>query len=269
MSSKKTIMNLALIVFINSLAGVSTLVAQDQWHWPEKSKNLKVLPKNTSADQLQDVMHGFTRGLGVRCSYCHKGDPEQPFTKWDFASDEIPKKDAARVMMRMVGDIHKDLEKLDHDDDHDHAHEHDRDHGDMNEKNESGVTCYTCHHGRPHPRTLEAELAIKYERGGVDQALTTYQSLKKAYYGRGVFDFGEESLNNFGYKILQAGKTDDAIKILQANADLFPESGNVWDSLAEAYMKSGDKKSARQYYEKSLALDPRNQHAQEMLKQLD
>ena len=52
------------------------------------------------------------------------------------------------------------------------------------------------------------------------------------------------------------------------NSDTFPESANVWDSLAEAYMKSGDSKNAQLNYEKALTIDPSNQNAKEMLKKL-
>jgi len=52
------------------------------------------------------------------------------------------------------------------------------------------------------------------------------------------------------------------------NAEAFPGSGNVWDSLAEAYMKSGDLKKAQETYEKVLVLDPANENAKEMLKKI-
>ncbi len=48
----------------------------------------------------------------------------------------------------------------------------------------------------------------------------------------------------------------------------YPQSGNVYDSLGEAYMKGGQKKLAIQNYEKSLHLDPKNQNAVEMIKKL-
>ena len=56
------------------LAGFSSLPvrAQDTWTWPEKPKNLQVLPKDWPGSRLRPVMVGFTRALGVRCSYCHK-----------------------------------------------------------------------------------------------------------------------------------------------------------------------------------------------------
>jgi cytochrome c-type biogenesis protein CcmH/NrfG len=59
-----------------------------------------------------------------------------------------------------------------------------------------------------------------------------------------------------------------AIQVFKLNADTFPESANVWDSLAEAYMKSGDPKNAQLNYEKALTIDPTNQNAKEMLNKL-
>ena len=52
------------------------------------------------------------------------------------------------------------------------------------------------------------------------------------------------------------------------NADLFPTSSNVWDSLGEAYLKSGDAHKAAECYSKSLALDPNNSNAKESLRKL-
>jgi cytochrome c-type biogenesis protein CcmH/NrfG len=49
---------------------------------------------------------------------------------------------------------------------------------------------------------------------------------------------------------------------------LHPESWNVYDSLAEAYMNSGEKTLAIQNYQKSLELNPKNNNAAAMLKKL-
>jgi cytochrome c-type biogenesis protein CcmH/NrfG len=48
----------------------------------------------------------------------------------------------------------------------------------------------------------------------------------------------------------------------------YPESFNVYDSLAEAYMVNGDKALAITNYEKSLELNPDNQNAVEQLETL-
>jgi cytochrome c-type biogenesis protein CcmH/NrfG len=54
--------------------------------------------------------------------------------------------------------------------------------------------------------------------------------------------------------------------------DLFPESANAWDSLAEAYLKAGDKTKALEFYNKALKIDPNGEtgkHASEMIKEIN
>ena len=48
-----------------------------------------------------------------------------------------------------------------------------------------------------------------------------------------------------------------------------PKSANTYDSLGEAYMKSGDKEMAIASYKKSLKLNPGNNNAVDMLKKLN
>lgn len=80
---------------------------------PTKLQNLKVFPKDIAVRALIDTMAGFTRALGVRCTYCHVGEEGQPLSTFDFASDEKPTKTKAREMLRMVGAINTDyLTKL-------------------------------------------------------------------------------------------------------------------------------------------------------------
>ena len=107
----------------------------------------------------------------------------------------------------------------------------------------------------------------QFRAKGVPAALDRYADLKKKYYGRDSYDFSEGSLNAFGYLVLEKDPAG-AIPVFQLNAATFPQSGNVWDSLAEAYMKAGDLKKAQENYEKSLTLDPTNDNAKEMLKKI-
>jgi tetratricopeptide (TPR) repeat protein len=78
----------------------------------------------------------------------------------------------------------------------------------------------------------------------------------------------ESPLNVIGYRLLSMGKLKEAIGIFALNVQIFPGSWNAYDSLGEAYMKSGQKGPAIQNYEKSLKLNPRNNNAVEMLKKL-
>ncbi len=66
-------------------------------------------------------------------------------------------------------------------------------------------------------------------------------------------------MNTLGYQLLNGGKIDDAIEVFKKNTELFPESWNVWDSLAEGYMNKGDKQLAIQNYTKALGMAPENQ----------
>ena len=225
--------------------------AQDTWTWPEKPKNLQVLPKDWPGTRLRPVMTGFTRALGVRCSYCHKGEEGKPLSTYDFASDDNPNKNRAREMLRMLGDINDHLKKIEPSGD-----------------KRVNMWCHTCHHGRPRPMTLDEELGEQYRKKGIQAALDDYADLKKKYYGRAAFDFGEASLNVFGYALLEGNDTAGAIQVFKLNAETFPDSSNVWDSLGEAYLKAGDLKNAQENYQKALRLDPTSQSAKDALKKI-
>ncbi len=244
-------LRLPLVLLLVLLPAVGTMQAQE-WNWPEHAKNLKVLPKDTGAQQLRSVMVGFTRSLGVRCVHCHVGKEGEPFSSWDFASDTNPNKDRARQMLRMLKDINDDLAKI-------------QPSGDQR----VNMWCHTCHQGRPRPMTLEEALGEAYRSGGIAAATSRYHDLKERYYGRGGYDFGVGSLNSFGYELLQKGNSDDAIAIFRLNASEHPEDGNVWDSLAEAYRQAGRPELAKIYYRKSLEIDPENRNALKMLGELE
>ncbi len=115
---------------------------------------------------------------------------------------------------------------------------------------------------------LQEELGEQYRKKGLKPALEYYADQKKKYYSRGAYDFGEEALNDFGYELLGSNDAAGAIQVFTLNAEQFPQSGNVWDSLAEAYSKAGDLKMAQENYEKALLLEPTNEHAKEALKKL-
>ncbi|MBS1654834.1 MAG: c-type cytochrome [Bacteroidetes bacterium] len=111
---------------------------------PEDFKNLKVLPKHISHEELGKVMHGFNDALGVRCDFCHA--PSEDGKHMDFASDAKPEKSIARKMISMTNKINKKFF-----------------HGSSKVGEENAqleVLCGTCHHGSPHP-----EFEAKGEQG--------------------------------------------------------------------------------------------------------
>lgn len=142
-------MNKSLITVFSVVACIFALQAFTTNYQP-RFTNLHILPKDISKDDLDSVMHHFTASLGVKCSYCHVRNSETD--KMDFASDAKPEKQIARKMMLMAIDINKN---------HFQEIEESMDDGMVLPKDTANVsymlkyvTCYTCHHGNPHPDNL-------------------------------------------------------------------------------------------------------------------
>lgn len=76
-----------------------------------------------------------------------------------------------------------------------------------------------------------------------------------------VYTTTEEGINSLGYDYLRGRDYDRSINVLKVNQILYPSSGNVFDSLGEAYMEKGEYKVALGYYQKSLSLSPENTNA--------
>lgn len=68
----------------------------------------------------------------------------------------------------------------------------------------------------------------------------------------------EGLVNQLGYQLLFAEKPDEAIAVFKSNVERYPESANVYDSLAEAYERSGKLELAAPLYEKAHVLGQRN-----------
>lgn len=103
---------------------------------PPRYKNLKVLPKDITKEQMDSVMHHFTGSLGVKCNFCHAFNAQEK--KLDFASDEKPEKHTAREMLKMTQKLNKKYFHI------------------KNSKSLTAdleVTCFTCHNGNEHPKT--------------------------------------------------------------------------------------------------------------------
>lgn len=64
-------------------------------------------------------------------------------------------------------------------------------------------------------------------------------------------------------------KLNSAVNVFKLNLKYHKNSWNAFDSLAEAYFKQKKFKESKEYYQKSLALNPNNQSAIDHLKILD
>ncbi|MBS1915030.1 MAG: c-type cytochrome [Bacteroidetes bacterium] len=127
---KKTAVAIAFGIFI--IGGIAATRPTDE----HPHRNLKVLPKDISHEDLDKVMDQFKEALGVKCNFCHAPSKDSTNHHLDFASDEKPEKDIARHMMRMTAKINKKYFSFNKDD---------------KGENVPAISCITCHRGNPHP----------------------------------------------------------------------------------------------------------------------
>ncbi|HXD79622.1 MAG TPA: serine hydrolase [Puia sp.] len=99
---------------------------------------------------------------------------------------------------------------------------------------------------------------------GAAEALREYREQRERT--RDTID--EREINSIGYLLIRQKKLDQAVLMFTQNTEDFPDSWNVWDSLAEAYMDQGNKELAIKYYERSLRLNPDNTNGATQLKKL-
>jgi tetratricopeptide (TPR) repeat protein len=116
-------------------------------------------------------------------------------------------------------------------------------------------------------KSIAETLSATIASNGIDQAAKQYHLIKAT--APATYNFDEEELNALGYQLIQARKLSQAIRIFQLNIEAYPQSGNTYDSLAEAYMDDGDKALAIANYQRSLQINPGNAGAVKMLQKLN
>ncbi|HQQ94999.1 MAG TPA: serine hydrolase [Bacteroidia bacterium] len=113
-------------------------------------------------------------------------------------------------------------------------------------------------------RSIANALAGWIRTQDLNTALKKYQDSKNApeYY------LEEGEVNALGYEYMKENKLQEAIEVLKLNVEAFPNSGNCYDSLGEAYQKHGDKDLAIKNYKRSVELDPKNENGKKVLAEL-
>lgn len=124
-------------------------------------------------------------------------------------------------------------------------------------------------HGRPYdpPKlSIARRLLTAIDAQGVDTAVALYQQMRTTAATR--YDFSEQELNGLGYTLLERRRPVDAIRIFELNIRQFPTSANAFDSLGEAFYRSGRRAEAAKAYARAVELDPSNVNARAMLLKL-
>jgi tetratricopeptide (TPR) repeat protein len=116
---------------------------------------------------------------------------------------------------------------------------------------------------RPSNYKLPTELL---EEGKSAEAITRLKEIKRVAPER--YLVSESNLNTLGYNYLNRNKKDIAFALFKLNAEFYPLSSNVYDSLGEIFLTMGDIDKAKENYQKSLELDPKNFNAKKILETL-
>ncbi len=134
MKNKFYVLGIMLLAIVSIHAIKGDYNPDDPWAGYEP-QNLQVLPADIDPHALGAMMDALNSALGVKCGYCHVPTDDGI----DFVSDENPKKDVARAMIKMTVEIgnkyFKDTEI---------------------DGKKMTISCMTCHNGQAIPEMMEA-----------------------------------------------------------------------------------------------------------------
>lgn len=121
--------------------------------------------------------------------------------------------------------------------------------------------------GHPsHAQRMDAGESTPLEMlrcGRYDDAVAAYQAHHASHAD--ARDVSESRFNRLGYRLMGSGDLEGALAVFELNTQLYPESGNVFDSYGEALLKAGREAEGIAAYRRSLELDPGNANAERVL----
>jgi len=150
------------------------------------------------------------------------------------------------------------------------------------------IEMYKKFHFVQHPKTKKRYLSIISEEDKdqitydylkvEDSFKTPSMHLKNKNYDKALVGFleiqkqdstsvlvNEGEINSLGYRLLRGKEYQNAIDLFKINVVLFPVSSNVYDSLADAFVRYGDSLQAFNNYKKALELNNGNKRAKQFV----
>jgi tetratricopeptide (TPR) repeat protein len=125
---------------------------------------------------------------------------------------------------------------------------------------------YTEAEGRPEQAIeLLEDLVIRYpdEEEAWDRLQRFYRRVNRPEKALEAAARGVEAVpqsgplrNSYGYELMRWGRYPEALRELETYAELVPNEPNPYDSLAEAYLITGQPEEALETYARPLELDP-------------
>jgi tetratricopeptide (TPR) repeat protein len=106
------------------------------------------------------------------------------------------------------------------------------------------------------PLRLTGIIAEKYNSGGIDSAIATYEYLRKNCSGK--YNFKNNDAIDLALLAIAEGKTRDGIRFLECLKRYDPERRDIDTWLGVAYRRDDNIKESRRCFDKVLAVDPDN-----------
>ena len=221
-----------------ALVGVARAAPCDA-QMPNEFTNLQVLPRTITRGELSTVMRGIATELGVQCHHCHVGPPD--LQGMNFATDEKRTKQVARTMIAMTRAINEQYVST----------------IPAGAEPRQPVRCITCHRRASKPTRPLWDIVVETAvSNGADAAIDRHKSLSDEFYGSGLYDFREHTLNIAGNKLREDRKMPVvALAIFKRNSELFPKSANAMFAAGQAAQQLGNLAEAGDLYRKALAID--------------
>jgi hypothetical protein len=192
-------------------------------------------------------MQAVAAALGVSCDYCHAPRGTEP----RVTANGKPRLEVGREMIAMTASLNTNVQTA----------------TGKTAREAAAVTCATCHRGVAIPRPLADILIVTGVREGADAAVKQYRELRAQYFGRGSYDFGEETLLSVARRLANA-RPEVAIPLADLNMEFFPKSVN---SLVQKAIAQGgrDDEGAVVTLKKALEIDPENGEIKGRLYQIE
>src|SRR5687767_6637610 len=192
-------------------------------------------------------MQAVAAALGVTCDYCHAPRGAEP----RLTANGRPRLEVGREMIAMTANLNASVQAA----------------TGKTAREAAGVTCATCHRGVAIPRPLTELLLVTSVREGADAAVKQYRELRAQHYGRGSYDFGEETLLTVVRRLANA-RPEVAIPLAELNMEFFPKSVNTL--VQKAIAQSGrDDEAAIATLKQALEIEPENGEIKGRLYQIE
>ncbi|WP_243472206.1 S41 family peptidase [Winogradskyella sp. MH6] len=102
----------------------------------------------------------------------------------------------------------------------------------------------------------------------INERIELYRTLKRNEADAYNFE-NKDEITMYGYGLLWDNKPGEALEVFKLIVEQFPDWYNAYDSLGEAYFNLGEMDLAIKNYKKSLAMNPDNFNAEDMIARIN